>query len=64
MSTKVSMAIAEEHGTPDHESLVAHCTLEFDDESSSPKDNEVLQQAVHSALAACCQSVYEELPGR
>ena len=59
MSTKISMAMAQENCSPECELFVAHCTLEFDDESSPLQDNEALQRVVHSAIVAYCQSVQE-----
>jgi hypothetical protein len=55
------MALSEETSPPQGESLVASCTLEFDDESSQPEDVEVFQSNVHSAIAAFCKAVHDEL---
>jgi hypothetical protein len=64
MSVKISMAMSEESGPPDCGSIVAHCTLEFDDESSQPQDSEAFQQNVHAAITACCRAVHGELSRR
>ena len=61
MSTKISMAISEENDLPERESFIAHCTLEFDDDTSIPQDSEAFQQTIHSAIAVCCRAVHEEL---
>ena len=61
MSVKISMAMSEENELPERESFIAHCTLEFDDDSSIPQDSETLQHKIHSAIAVCCRAVHEEL---
>ena len=61
MPMKISMAISEENGSPEMESFVAHCTLEFDDEPSTLQDTEALQHNIHTAIAVCCRTVHEEL---
>ncbi len=59
---KISMAMTEENGPPECGSFVAHCSLEFDDESSpQPQDIDGFQHNVHAAIAACCRAVHDEL---
>ena len=60
MSTKISMALSEGNGRPETE-FTAHCTLEFEDDSSIPLDPMACQHTIHAAIAACCRAVHEEL---
>jgi len=55
------MAMSEETGSPQCGALIARCTLEFDEESPQPKDVEAFQSNVHTAIAACCRAVHDEL---
>jgi hypothetical protein len=61
MSVKISMALSEEAGLSEWPPLVARCTLDFEEESSQPKDFEIFQRNVHRAIAACCRTVHGEL---
>lgn len=61
MSMKVSATITAENGPPLCESLVATCSLQFDDDSSPLQEPKSLQQAVGSAITVCCRAVQEEL---
>lgn len=61
MSVTISMAMREETSSPQCGSLIAHCTLEFDEEPFLPQDIEAFQHNIYSAIAACCRAVHEEL---
>ena len=59
---KVSMTMTEENDPPDSGSFVVHCSLEFDEESSSQsQDVDGFLHNVDSAIAACCRAVHDEL---
>ena len=49
MPTKISIAMSEEIGSPECESLGVTCSLEFDDDSPALQNLETFQLAVHSA---------------
>lgn len=59
---KISMAMTVENAPPECGAFVAHCSLEFDEESSSqPQDVDGFQHNVHAVLVACCRAVHDEL---
>ncbi len=60
MPTKISVAMSKEIDTPECESLVVTCSLEFDDDSSTLQKPETLQHAVQAAVVACHQAVQQE----
>ena len=62
MPQRISVAVSQETGPPERESVGVTCTLEFDEEPSSQShDINGFQRNVHAALAACCRAVHDEL---
>ena len=58
---KISISMNETALSPEGDLLMAHCTLEFDDESAIAQDNEAFQHKIHAAIIVCCRAVHEAL---
>jgi hypothetical protein len=60
MPATVSVAMRNTTGPLECESLEAHCSLEFDEDSMKPDSPEIIDRAFHSAMVACHEALRDD----
>ena len=60
MPATISVAMSKKTGPPKCETVIVHCTLEFDEDWPTLQNPESIQPFLHSAVVACREALHEE----